>query len=296
VILAPPGVLPQPPFRTGSFHNNQFQLGEGATASTALFGFADSQNYFFEGDIPTQSPTASPTKSPTSPIRSSTKPASLAIVREEDCIAELRKDAFAHIAKDLETATLHKNGSVTPFLDSMNLKSPRFIQFCNLVHDFRSRHPRDGHQVLMLAYHGTPYEQLRDAILRKNKVEHGKVNKYGKGAYFTPHISVAARYGEYIIAVVLLLDSAHYHWRDDRPEDYIVNSEIQAQLPLYHFRLKSRKDSIKGQPIDISGLTTKRNRILGNASTTKKYMGGTKHKKTRILYMTLDGVVGETVI
>jgi hypothetical protein len=321
-----------PPFRLGKvdLNSNKFYDAAGAAAfpTWAVNGFQDSQDTIFVGAPP------SAKKRPPSPTQRDSKAAKVALAEGAmplspvDCIALIRARTNGFVNRDCENVGV-------PFKRTrINIHAlpgtPHLRLFCEELERFRQRSNNfrsAPHQVLMLAYHGTDNESCLK-IMASGHISPGPRKAWGKGAYFSPRISEAIGYSKQkaekrtppgksidIIVSVLILDSAMYTWGEvdekgtPRPKSYIVNSNIAAHLPLMqiqfeipallavnvesHERIKFTQTLDKQRP----GC---HEYFPGNASTTKRNVGGTKKKNnpkdTTVLYMTLDGKVGEIAI
>ena len=296
---APAGTIPKPPFREGHLTDGAFTPGSSSAASSAssLFGYADSDNLFFQGPMPGFVDLVDDEPVP----------------KASDCLEMLRASAKGHIQDDCshyEILSIHANPHALP--GTANLKV-----FCDALAAFRARSSdfkTAPHQVVVLAYHGTRNESSVEPIL-KTQIRPGPRNVHGIGAYLTLDINTAYDYAydntrshthRHIIVSALMLDEPKFIFRASRPANYIVNSVLEGHLPLFHVVLGKRvkpqavrhhqhvsfqRFTKKGEPI----LKIPRRFTPGNASTNKRNVGGAK-KKIKLLYMTLDGSVGTTTM
>ena len=305
---APAGTIPKPPFREGHLTDGTFTPGSssGASSSSSIFGYVDSDNLFFQGPMPGFVDLVDddgPAKAPK--LSHPPKPS--------DCLDILRSSAMDHIrddCSDYEILAIHANPHALP--GTANLKV-----FCDALAAFRARskdYSRAPHQIVVLAYHGTRDESSVEPIL-KTQIRPGPRNAHGRGAYLTLDINVAYDYAydnsrvqsqRHIIVSALMLDEAKFIFRHSRPERYIVNSVLEGHLPLFHVVLGKRVKAPTARPhahVSFQRFTKKGAPLLkrpnrftpGNASTNKRNVGGSK-KKIKILYMTLDGSVGTTTM
>jgi len=253
--------------------------------------------------------------------------ASLEAAAPADCLAILRAAAPEYIRRDCAFA-----GEIELIANPNSLPgTPQLKTFCQELDRFQTRSgnfsDENPHQVVMLAYHGTKEEAI-GPVFDSGHVKHGYREVYGKGAYFSPliedviqySINASYKFGKpraefvHIVVCALILDSDMYVWHAEdskgkpRPKSYIVNSNVAAQLPLFHLKfpinLKSKQsishDSVTFRNILDKHIPGAHEHFTGNASTNTKNVGGTKkkrraHHKT-VLYMTLDGKVGEIAL
>ena len=255
----------------------------------------------------------SPPGSPGSP-RTRKRPKSPRSPRSpRDCIKEFRHSAKGYIESDVESQFEIVSLQPNPHAAAGTPLSNNFCDQLDALRDAVSKGLKVPNQVVILAYHGTDLRTV--GLILRSHVKQGDRNMYGKGAYFTTDINIAEYFSLqrptvrgtfYVIVSALILKPDSYtfeppnarHPRDqqERPLSYIVNNDVQVQLPLFSMELRRKGPKRKafGTEIVFEGPYS---RISGNSSTNTRNVdfGGTRKKrkpKHTVLFMTLDGKVG----
>jgi hypothetical protein len=249
----------------------------------------------------------SPRHSPGSPKTQRVRPS------PRDCIKEFRRSAQGYIESDVESQFEIVSLQPNPHAAAGTPLSNNFCDQLDALRDAVSKGLKVPNQVVILAYHGTDLRTV-DLILRSH-VKQGDRNMYGKGAYFTTDINIAEYFSMqkptvrgtfYVIVSALILkpdsytfeppNARHPRGQEERPLSYIVNKDVQVQLPLFSMELRRKGPKRKAYGTEIA-FEGPYSRISGNSSTNTRNVdfGGTRKKrkpKHTVLFMTLDGKVG----
>jgi hypothetical protein len=195
----------------------------------------------------------------------------------EDCVKGLREAAKEFVKLQCTDANIGDDKAV-PIEDTfqdVNLEGDAgkmsrncLRAFCEKVEEFRKSRSKEeeGHQVVMLAYHGTSMDGANKILNSKIKV--GPRTLYGAGVYLTPLLNAASffsnqannsydkhhhperiKHGELIprshvniVACAVLLNHKELTFHDaenhtPQPCHYLVDPEALLHIPLFSFRL-----------------------------------------------------------